>query len=316
MIQSVLDVKDDTPYPKGSAPQPNFNRSILILTPQRALKFTATSKERHYVWLSALSFLSHSALGVYDLESPRPPLPQVEYEPVLPPNSATLRRNPIRDSIRVAKGKARLNNTGARAYTSPASTVRHEPFPSYVNDDNLDAAEPPHVPRFSSHSRKRSNTGPRPPTGTFRSIASHTHSAFTSNPSLHTTHTATSTDTHGAPPPPSSFFAGMRQASSAQSSIRSPRSSEASAPSATTGGGNFFDAVGTVRMEAFVDRSVRSDPLEPPPIPLRRGFRPPRPSRKAKDPDPRRAAPHAPPYRADGAGVGVSFARGDPFRGF
>ncbi|KAI4123221.1 MAG: hypothetical protein LQ347_006243, partial [Umbilicaria vellea] len=47
-IQSVLDVKDDSPLPKNASPQSMFARSILILTPQRALKFTATSHERHY----------------------------------------------------------------------------------------------------------------------------------------------------------------------------------------------------------------------------------------------------------------------------
>src|SRR6266511_3800393 len=85
-IQSVLDVKDDNPLPKGATPTPRFNRSILILTPQRALKFTAMTQERHYVWLTALSFLSHSSLGANDLTA-LPPVPQQEYE--LPPRSTT-----------------------------------------------------------------------------------------------------------------------------------------------------------------------------------------------------------------------------------
>jgi len=258
MIQSVLDVKDDTPYPKGSSPQQHLNRSILILTPQRALKFTATSKERHYVWLTALSFLSHSTLGVHDLDS-RPVIPSREYEPPPRSNPGTLRRNPIRDSIRVAKGKARPNTTSARAYPSSASSVRHgwtqgadAKSASYATaqEQDHDAAEPPHVPRFSNHGRKRSSTGPRQPTGPFRSITN--HSAFTSNHSLHT---ATSADTtHNAP----SFFGGIgiRHGSSAQSSL-SPRTSEASASAGPPGVGvnNFFDAVGTVRMEAFVERA-------------------------------------------------------------
>jgi Meiotic cell cortex C-terminal pleckstrin homology len=53
-----LDVLDDNPPPKGSGPL--FNRSILILTPERPLKFTALSLERHNIWLAALSFLAHS----------------------------------------------------------------------------------------------------------------------------------------------------------------------------------------------------------------------------------------------------------------
>jgi hypothetical protein len=33
-IQSVLDVKDDNPVPKGAGSSTPFNRSILVLTPQ------------------------------------------------------------------------------------------------------------------------------------------------------------------------------------------------------------------------------------------------------------------------------------------
>ena len=260
MIQSVLDVKDDTPYPKGASPQQHLNRSILILTPQRALKFTATSKERHYVWLTALSFLSHSTLGVHDLDS-RPALPSREYEPPPRQNPGTLRRNPIRDSIRVAKGKARPNTTSGRAYTSPVG-VQYEWMQgpdlnaAYATaQEGHDAAEPPHVPRFSNHGRKRSNTGPRQATGPFRNITN--HSAFNSNHSLHT---ATSGDTHNAP----SFFSGIRHGSSAQSSL-SPHTSEASG-GATPGiiVNNFFDAVGTVRMEAFVERPRNQEGPVPP----------------------------------------------------
>jgi len=256
MIQSVLDVKDDTPYPKGSSPQQYLNRSILILTPQRALKFTATSKERHYVWLTALSFLSHSTLGVDDLDS-RPVLPSQEYEPPRS-NAGTLRRNPIRDSIRVAKGKDRPNTTSARAYTSPAGSVRHERMQgpdmnsaqAMAQEEGDEAAEPPHVPRFSNHGRKRSNTGPRQPNGPFRNITN--HSAFTSNHSLHTANSGDTT--HTSP----SFFGsiGIRHGSSAQSSL-SPRTSEASGGPPGIIVNNFFDAVGTVRMEAFVEQRSR-----------------------------------------------------------
>lgn len=56
---------------------------------------------------------------------------------------------------------------------------------------------------------------------------------------------------------PSSFFPDIRNGSSAQSSL-SPRTSEASGGTAPASGGvvvnNFFDAVGTVRMEAFVEQ--------------------------------------------------------------
>jgi hypothetical protein len=85
-VQSVLDVKDDNPMPKGANPASQFNRSILVLTPERALKFTATTRERHYVWLTALSFLSHSPLSFGDLAA-LPPIPQ---EPAKPPDLGRL----------------------------------------------------------------------------------------------------------------------------------------------------------------------------------------------------------------------------------
>jgi hypothetical protein len=101
---------------------------------------------------------------------------------------ASLRRNPIRDSIRVAKGKARPNFNGPRAYTfcrcHQARTHPGIKFALRSAGRDPDAAEPPHVPRVSSHTRKRSNTGPRQSAGAFRSLAN--HAAFTSNHSLNT----------------------------------------------------------------------------------------------------------------------------------
>ncbi|KLJ13578.1 hypothetical protein EMPG_11484 [Blastomyces silverae] len=239
-IQSVLDVKDDNPLPKGSGPGNHFNRSILILTPQRALKFTAMTIERHFVWLTALSFLSHSSMGANDLAS-LPPVPHEEYRP--PPNS-TLRRNPIRDSIRVAKGKTRPTPASSnRSFASHPSAVPELPFDEAQGGEPInDAADPPNVPRFSSHSRKRSNTAPRLPPSAFKSFSNHTTA-----PSTYSTTTAGSSDLYS----PSTM--GPSGVQSGQSSF-SHRTSEASGPS-SVGMSNFFEAVGTVRMEAFVDRN-------------------------------------------------------------
>ncbi|MCJ1248781.1 hypothetical protein MMC30_006000 [Trapelia coarctata] len=237
-IQSVLDVKDDTPMPKGA--EPPVGRSILILTPQRALKFTATTRERHYVWLAALSFLSHSSLGVDDLAS-LPPVPPKEYHPPMPPQSnAVLRRNPIRDSIRVAKDKSRPEVAGGRrAHTNPTRGqppgVINEYSGSFVNQIVEQAAEAPLVPRF--HSRQRSNTGPRPmPPNSFRSFAS------TAKPSNHSL-TAASSDTH------------VRSSTGDRAGSRRGMRDDGSNLSPAIEPKNFFDAVGTVRMEAFVDRT-------------------------------------------------------------
>src|ERR1700722_15588166 len=122
-IQSVLDVKDDNPAPKGSAPL--FNRSILILTPARALKFTATSPERHYIWLTALSFLAHSSQAVPEVVAAPLPIPKAtipDFE--IPRQTNRLRRNGIRDSIRIAKGKTAAARSGP---TSVHSSQQGEP---------------------------------------------------------------------------------------------------------------------------------------------------------------------------------------------
>lgn len=172
-IKSVLDVRDDNPMPKGSAPEPHFNRSILILTPQRALKFTATTQERHYIWLTALSFLSHSPISMNDL-APAPPMPPdvlsaVDMSPVAS-LGGSLRRRPIRDSIRIAKGSTRQPNfrsftadgilTTTAGYERPDSREQYDP----IND----AAMPPVVKRY--HNRNRSNTTPKPSTSAFRAF--------------------------------------------------------------------------------------------------------------------------------------------------
>ncbi|OKL60559.1 hypothetical protein UA08_04409 [Talaromyces atroroseus] len=238
IIQSVLDVKDDTPLPKGGDPQSQFNRSILILTPQRALKFTALSLDRHYVWLRALVFLSHS--GINDLAS-FPPVPQEEYPAARPP-AATLRRNPIRDSIRVAKGKPRPQPS-KRSFTDHSALA-----PEYTSgagldlDPIMDAADPPTIPRYSGHTRKRSNTAPKAPlTAAFRSFSSHA-----TLPSNYSAITAASSDLYA---PSSSGAPGLI---SGRSSV-SRRTSEASGPTSSIVNGGLFDPVGTMRMEAFID---------------------------------------------------------------
>ena len=180
MIQSVLDVKDDNPLPKGVTTGHHFSRSILILTPQRALKFTALTQDRHYIWLTALSFLSHSPLSLGDLAIPPPPTSGAETRTSSQHSFAgSLRRRPIRDSIRIAKGVPRPE---ARAFTTDGSLpvqlqdmVHRErqlmaEDPEYYDPSN-DAALPPTIPRFTAHTRKRSNTAPRVPPSSYKSFA-------------------------------------------------------------------------------------------------------------------------------------------------
>ena len=243
-IKSVLDVKDDNPLPRGFS-QSQFNRSILILTPQRALKFTAMSFERHFIWLSALSFLSDPSMGMQELAA-LPPAPHEEF--AAPKQGATLRRNPIRDSIKVAKNKPRPGPMGKRSVTSQPAPVPE--LPADEEDDYMGspmgAAAPPHVPRFSNHARKRSRTLPRVPT--LRSFSSHT-----TMPSWNNSNNAGSSETYSVAG--HSFHSGRSSLSYRPSDASVGSSLSGPGTGTGTGTGNFFDAIGTVRMEAFVDRT-------------------------------------------------------------
>ncbi|KAM7195428.1 hypothetical protein V8F20_007487 [Naviculisporaceae sp. PSN 640] len=265
-IQSVLDVKDDNPPPKNAGPV--FNRSILILTPQRALKFTATSPERHYIWLTSLSFLAHSNQEIPEsLLAPQPkPLPEL-YEVPKP----RARRPGIRDSIRLTKAKTgavkadppRTGSSQTDALPPSIPSYRPqlaEPFniPTHTREISRDAAEPPMIPRFHDrgrehmvHGRKRSNTGGHvPPPLSFRGFSSpiggagNSYHAATNSTAGNSIGTAGSSDIYSNGGASSGLgSSGMTWATG------SVRTSEASSrPS----GPNFFDAIGTVRMEAFI----------------------------------------------------------------
>lgn len=270
-IQSVLDVKDDNAPPRGAGQI--FNRSILILTPQRALKFTAVSAERHYLWLTALAFLAHSQQAVPDMISPAAPAPigptaaKLAPAPALAPNigppPSKAKKPGIRDSIMLKKSRSPLSDTT----TSPRQLgeaidfkpVQMPPGLHHERDLSRDVAEPPFIPRFHDrssdrvheranqvalHGRKRSNTGGHiPPPLSFRGFSSpqpsHRYTDSTAGNSVITTG---SSDLYQ----PSTNGHSTWAMSSAAS--RSQRTSDAS----SRPGNNFFEAIGTIRMEAFI----------------------------------------------------------------
>ncbi|TGJ85168.1 hypothetical protein E0Z10_g3594 [Xylaria hypoxylon] len=271
IIQSVLDVKDENPIPKGETQI--FDRSILILTPQRALKFTAVSAERHYLWLMALSFLAHSQQEVPEITpSLAPPKPAPAPDPEL--SKPRARRGGIRDSIRLTKGRNPTFLTRHDQNTQPSLQEEPEPvptFPAHIDSEVFasipthrrelsgNPAEPPLIPRFHGrpqgrvqeranqvmlHGRKRSNTGGHvPPPVSFRGFSPtptsmHASSNSTAGASIGT---AGSSDIYGQSQVSSNVTWGV-------STGGSQRTSEASSRPA----GNFFEAIGTVRMEAFI----------------------------------------------------------------
>lgn len=255
-----MDVQDDTPLSKNPELRSAFHRSILILTPARALKFTTVSQDRHELWMTALSFLAQSGRLPSQIPPPPshiPPMPALPRPPI--PDSVPIKRNRspsfgranVRDSIRLAKGKRpevpkfppRLDSDPNRAMRALEGASKNE------------SADFPSVPRLyittSRHQRKRSNTSPRLP-ATLNGFRSFSSSAIPS--------TASSAGLQAAGSTASSYF---RPSASSKSGSRRDSIASPDQP-------NFFEAVGTVRMEAFVDPNVRDGVLyvpAPPPVP-------------------------------------------------
>ncbi|KAF2211288.1 hypothetical protein CERZMDRAFT_98598 [Cercospora zeae-maydis SCOH1-5] len=284
-ITSVLDVQDRTPLPKNAELPSAWGRSILILTPQRALKFTATTEERHALWIAALTFLARESSPPNQI----PPVPTQQAPPIPPPTSHAFADGPdikrhrspsigranVRDSIRLTKGKK-----------ADLHKVQSHPDDAYTSDfagPDPDSADFPAVPRLyistTRHQRNRSNTNPA-----FRSTSSGGVPSSASSGHFHRS-------TNGSSFRPSiSTKSGSRR-----ESFASPIHQ------------NFFEAVGTVRMEAFVDPNVRDGVLYvPAPPPVIGGARRPRRNSNLSQStvDKRRAG-----YVFDEYGM-------DPFKGF
>ena len=206
--------------------------------------------------MTALSFLAQSGrlpsqippLPTNPIQS-RPPIPS--QESVAKNRSPSFGRATVRDSIRLAKGR-RPNLQ--KSVSQPGSGLDSTMMDLQGSDKN-DSADFPAVPRLyistSRHQRKRSNTSPRlPPLNGFRSFSS-TAVPSTASSALHPA------STNG-----SSFRPHLPSASSKSGS----RQDSLASPDRP----NFFEAVGTVRMEAFVDPNVRRGVLyvpAPPPAP-------------------------------------------------
>ncbi|EMC95542.1 hypothetical protein BAUCODRAFT_493226 [Baudoinia panamericana UAMH 10762] len=259
-IQSVLDVPDNAALPKNAELDSAYSRSILVLTPQRALKFTTVSLERHILWMTALSFLAQS--GRLPAPFPpsqelAPPPPAVNYPPSNAANrsqSPSFGRATIRDSVRLAKGRRPSLHQSVSQPAESALAKSEEPT------DNADSAEFPAVPRLyvstTRHQRKRSNTSPRlpAPLNNLRSVSSSAIASSTASRRLHPSSSTTG----------SYVRSSSSKSNSRQGSVGSPVQA------------NFFEAFGTVRMDAFVDPNMRNGVLyvpAPPPVVATQGPR-------------------------------------------
>ena len=258
VVKSVLDVKDDTPLPKNAGSQTAFNRSLLLLTPQRALKLTAVSQKSHFVWLTALIYVTHATSGFDDFTR-LPPIPH--QEPPRPSSkeaNGSLRRAPVRDSIRVAKDRARPS-IGAHSFSSPINGLEQQITRGNNGTwdgedeevDSGDAAEPPQVPRRAAHTRKRSNTGPLPvPLSSFHSYPANS-SAMESSSSLQAPTTRDKYDRY-IPRSRGASSSGPPTAQTTMTARTTDPSRDSYIAPPPVVPDNFFDPAGTMRMEAFV----------------------------------------------------------------
>ncbi|CAN8106488.1 unnamed protein product [Discula destructiva] len=292
VIQSVLDVKDDNAPPKGQLAV--FNRSILILTPQRALKFTAVDADRHYLWLTALSFLAHSQQDVPDITPSivSPKQHQAQQLPDYPPSppSQSRPRPRIRDSIRLAKshnpvlspprpaGGIGSTMSSSSSSSPPQNRNNYNTIPAMPSipdvpikyrpdSEGFDSAEPPVVARFGReqafpsapfHGRKRSNTGGRvPPPLSFRGFSGGHQSHAPMYGHKPTDSQSTAGDSFhfggGGGSGGGGSGGGWFKPAAAEptwSEVDCRSESRASVVTATTA--NMFEAIGTMRMEAFI----------------------------------------------------------------
>jgi len=273
--------------PKGSVTGPHFNRSILILTPQRALKFTATTQDQHYIWLTALSFLSHSPISINDL-APMPPMPPEDTlgsaHDISPAASlgGSLRRRPIRDSIRIAKASSARPQFRSFTTDGIPTTSGFARSPSQEQYDPInDAAMPPVIRRY--HNRNRSNTAPKPTASAFRALLSRDSGPSITAPSVAVTSEKASTDR--GPPTPSLHVPSMPSSRRGSEASALGRPLLGPAISGIDGGigPRFFDttsnsshaATMTMRMDAFMADQQRNAMVGPrgPPGPPRGGLR-------------------------------------------
>ena len=216
-----------------------------------------------------------------------PPAPPPVEEPLQRGQGATLRRSRVQDSVRLAKGRA--NPVMAR-YASQNEVVPGLPSLAGFEKPVPDSASPPTIPRGPHHGRKRSSTGPSapPPNVPFRSF-SHQHV-----PSVYSNVSSDMYSAAAPPSVPSSVYNG---------GVVSSRTSDASASTRRT----FFDTMGTVRMEAFIDNAL-GDPKQLGGHPGRT-----RPNRR-RGSSQWSASTREQPNRA--GGLFEDFDSNDPFRGF
>ncbi|KAI9732910.1 MAG: hypothetical protein M1818_007342 [Claussenomyces sp. TS43310] len=135
-IDAVRVVTDDNPMPPGL-----HRKSLVILTPGRTIKFTATTGQRHETWFNALSYLllrtedggphadSENAVGGLTREDVE------EFNPGYGSNSRSIRRGPA--SLSSYNSRTTRNESPTRA------SIRASLNPPTLNQSSVASRPPP-----------------------------------------------------------------------------------------------------------------------------------------------------------------------------
>lgn len=209
--------------------------------------------------MNALSFLAEPDQVQLPPLPSAPPVPDQLQAPTIAkrPRSPSFGRANLRDSVRIAKGKQPHLLRSVSAQNTSAAEIPDIPGPSHVPSQDDQGADFPCIPRLYSntnrHQRKRSNTATSPnliaPNSGLRSLSS------TAIPSSSSSNFRFNGASSSRPEPTST---------SSQSDSRRPSINPLAQPDSF----NFFDAMGTVRMQAFVDPAIKNGVLYVPPPPM------------------------------------------------
>lgn len=141
-IEAVHQVSDDNPYPPGL-----HQKSLVVVTPGRTIKFTATTSQRHETWFNALSYLLKRTGEGEDEQRSEADEIQNEFNPGFRSTSRQTGRSRVSQSTYASR---RASSPNAQFPTLRQSTItQYRPSSTEPTQGSLSG-------RFSSMLRSRS----------------------------------------------------------------------------------------------------------------------------------------------------------------
>jgi len=140
-IEAVRVVTDDNPMPPGL-----HRKSLIVITPGRSIKFTATTGQRHETWFNALSYLLLRTAGERDDESINEEVS--EFNPHMRSTSRQTGRS--RASLSSYNSRTTRTSSPVRANNVPSLAVRQSRAAAQVQHAQSQAPQGSTSGRFSS----------------------------------------------------------------------------------------------------------------------------------------------------------------------